>query len=128
MKQPPPTEKIALWILAALRAEYEREPSLLNCRLFSEVIGPTMQEHQLESADIDRGLRFLLEKRCLSATNSPRGRAILPTTVGLEYLSAHNTAEKNKTAWTMDRRLVLYTIIVAILGVMAAIVAYYWPR
>lgn|SRR4051812_14458368 len=126
MKQRAETEKVALWILSALKVEYEREPSLLKCRLFRDVIAPTMAKQRLESADVDRGLRFLLELKCLNGLNRPDGRAVLPTTAGLEYLSSKEASEHAQTGWTLDRRLVLYGLIVAILGILCSLALKYW--
>jgi hypothetical protein len=127
MRQPPPeTEKVALWILSALKAEYERELSLLKCRLFREVIAPTMQKHRLESADVDRGLRFLLELKCLTGVSRPDGRAVLPTAAGLQYLSSHEASQRAKTGWTLDRRLVVYGLIVAIIAILCTLALRYW--
>jgi hypothetical protein len=87
--RPPATEATALLILVAVTEEYERDPSLLTCRVFREVIAPTMAKHRLSASDIDRGIRFLVSKRFLNAISRQDGQAIQPTTGGLEYLSSN---------------------------------------
>lgn len=89
--RPLATERVAVLILAAVTEEYERDPSLLTCRIFHEVIAPTMREHRLSSADMDRGIRFLVSKRFLCAINREDGQAIQPSTEGLEYMSSQKT-------------------------------------
>lgn len=126
MKRPPETEKVALWILSVLKAEHDREPSLLKSRPFREVIGPTMHKYRLVSADVNRGMKFLVDKRCVSAiTRHADGLTVLPTTTGLEYLSRHE-AGKKAGGWTLDRRLTLYGLLLAIITAIGALVAKYW--
>ena len=72
-----------------MKEEWERDPSLLTCRTDSVVLGSLKSEHQVEDADITRGIRFLVDRRMLEAVNRKDGRATLPSPSGLEYLAAH---------------------------------------
>src|SRR5207249_7769855 len=59
------TDQIAIWILMALKEEWERDPSHLTCRIESVVLGPLKSKHKIEDADITRGIRFLVDHRML---------------------------------------------------------------
>ena len=84
-----PTEQIAIWILMALKEEWEHDPSHSTGRTESVVLGPLKSKHNIEDADISRGIRFLASRRMLQAVNREDGRATPPSPVGLEYLAAH---------------------------------------
>ena len=75
------TEQIAIWILAALKTESERDSSLLTCRTESEVLGPLKSKHRIEDSDIGRGIKFLVERRMLKAVDRSDGRATLPSEI-----------------------------------------------
>jgi hypothetical protein len=114
------TEDLALKILAALKDEWEREPSLLKCRSLSDVLTPIKRRHRLDDSAIDRAIIFLVERRMLKAVNRRDGdKAAQPSEAGFAHLSA--SGEKSK--WTMDRRLKLYAIWLTILGLAAALVS-----
>src|SRR5438045_8805541 len=73
------TEQIAIWILAGLKTESERDSSLLTCRTESEVLGPLKSKHKIEDCDLVRGIKFLVERRMLNAVNRSYDRATLPS-------------------------------------------------
>src|SRR5207249_721728 len=104
------TEQIAIWILAGLKTESERDSSMLTCRTESEVLGPLKSKHRIKDSDIVRGIKFLVERRMLKAVDRSDGRATLPSEIGLEHLAAQSAAEKAK-GWTLDRRLKLWAIV-----------------
>ena len=84
------TEQSALCILAALKEEWERDPSLLSCRTESLVLGPLKSKHKIEEAEITRGIRFLIERRALDALVRKDGRATLPFMMALESASSED--------------------------------------
>ena len=88
-----PTEQIAIWILEAIKAESEREPDWLKCRTEATVLGEVMAERAVTTSDINRGIRFLLDIHCIQGLNRPDGRALAPTSEGLQHLSAHRASE-----------------------------------
>lgn len=119
-----PTEQIALLILAALKEEWEHDQSHLTCRTESEVLGPLKSKHKIEDCDIDRGINFLVSQRLLSAVNRKDGRASFPSELGFNFL-ALLLAAKKAAGWTLDRRLVLYGIILGLLTLIAGLVTLY---
>jgi hypothetical protein len=83
------TEQIAVWILTALKEEWEHDRSHLTCRAESVVLGPLKSKYNIEDADITRSIRYLVDRRMLQAVNRQDGRATLPSPAGLDYLAAH---------------------------------------
>jgi len=118
------TEQIAIWILMALKEEWERDPSHLTCRTGAIVLGPLESKHAIEDADITRGMRFLIDRRMLDAVNREDGRATLPNALGLEHLAAHEAAQKREVERKQDVRLKIYPIIIAILALVIAFLGY----
>lgn len=118
------TEQIALWILAALKEEWERDPSHLTCRTESVVLGALKSQHKIEDADITRGIRYLIDRRALGAVNRKDGRATLPNAIGLEILAEHASAQKRDVERRQDVRQRWYPIIIAILMLVIAYLAY----
>jgi hypothetical protein len=122
-------QQIAIWMLAALEKEYNREPDISKCRFESIVFGEVMATHGLSNEDINRGYRFLIEIRGVRAVNTADGkqRQTLPTQNGLQYLNAHREAQnripKKEKVWTIDRRLAVLSIIVALIGALLAYLA-----
>jgi hypothetical protein len=121
-------ETVGLKILAALKVEYEREPSLLKCRLFNDILTELANKHQFTQEEITPAVKYLLANHFINAVNKQEGRAALPSNEGLAFLSTHGAAEKQKSAWTMERRLTLYGIILAIVLAIGGLVAKYWPQ
>jgi hypothetical protein len=122
------TEQIALWILAALKEERERDPSRLTCRTEAIVLGPLKSKHKIEDADITRGIKYLMGRRALDAVNRKDGRATLPNEIGLEILAEHLASEKKRTKEEFDRRFRVYAVIVAIIAVAATVVGMLMKR
>jgi serine/threonine protein kinase len=91
------TEQIAIWILEALKDEYEREPDLLKCRTEGVILGEMMVKRSLSQVDINRAIRFLLSNRAIEAVNRNDGRATRPTATGLKYLASRSDLPKNET-------------------------------
>lgn len=118
------TEQIALWILAALKEEWERDPSHLTCRTESIVLGVLKSQHKIEDADITRGIRFLIDRRALDAVNRKDGRATLPNTIGFEILAEHASSQKRDVERRQDVRQRWYPIIIAIMALIIAYLSY----
>src|SRR5439155_26315721 len=115
------TEQIAIWILMALKKEWERDPSHLTCRTESVVLDPLKSRHKIKDADINRGIHFLITRQMLSAINRVDGRATLPSERGFEHLAAYLAAQKQEAHRKQDVRFKMYAIIIAI---VAAVIAY----
>ena len=123
-----PTEHIAIWILEASEVEALREPNLINRRLDSSVFFEVMTARNLESVDIDRGMRFLVDRRLINAVGKDGGVVTYPTTLGEEYLAAHRSnlvaTQKRDVERRQDVRQRWYPIIIAILMLVIAYLAY----
>jgi hypothetical protein len=104
-------EKLGLKLLRALKQEKDSGKTLIDCRTISAIathLGFSQQE-------LDAALAFLTERQALNAANRPDGRrAALPSPEGEALLAA----EKGKTAWTFDRRLTLYTIVISLISLV----------
>ena len=125
-----PIEQIAVWILEAIEAEETRQSDITLRRGDDRVLGEVMSAHKFKGADIDRGRRFLADLGCISATWGSGGETTFLRPAGLQYLAAHRskaaqavTAERDKKAWTLDRRLAVWAIVVAIIGVAVYLVS-----
>jgi hypothetical protein len=117
-----PPEIIAIWILEALEAEAVREPDKRLRRFDREVLGEVMGAHGLQSADIDRGINFLVGLRAIGAFARDGGTVSYPFPTGEQILAEHRAEQsriasekRKKNEWTLDRRLVLYGILIAAL-------------
>ncbi len=116
------TERIAIWILEALKAEWERDPSHLTCRTDAVLLGSLKPKHNIGDADISRGINFLVSRSMLSAVNRSEGRASFPSERGFEYLAAHISSEAARRKEAFDRRFRVYAVIVAIIATACAVV------
>ena len=125
-----PAKQIGIWILAVLSDELERDPSPLTCQTSSVLLGPLKAKYDIDDADLDRGIRFLVDQQMINACNRPDGRAILPNQSGIEFL-AENSEKKppakqaerpniveNVTHW-FQSKLVFAILIIIILGITA---------
>ena len=123
-----PTDQIALWVLEALAAEWERTPDVMKCRTDAYVLGEVMAARSLESVDIDRGIRFLVDLHCINAVGRDDGRVTYPTAIGLQYLAAHRSsvaaATKAEAHRRLDVRLKIYPIIIALMALLIAYLSY----
>ena len=124
------TEQIAIWVLQALKEEWERDPSRMTCRTEAAVLGPLKTKHGIEDVDITRGIRFLVERRALDAVNREDGRATLPNATGFEILAAHNSAQRREAEQEQRRRMDRGTsmrgwiaIIISVLSFIIAVIA-----
>jgi hypothetical protein len=122
------TESIALKILAALKVEYEREPSLLNCKPYEEILSGVAKRHRLDMADVRPADRFLKTNGLINATQRQDGLAALPNQKGIAFLDSHIAAQKEKRAWTIDRRIALYGVIAALISAAVAVMAWLSTR
>ena len=118
------TEQIAIWILRALKDEWERDPSLLTCRTEAVVLGPFKAEFKISDTDIDRGMNFLVSRGMLKAVNRKDGRAACPSERGFQHLASHDAAKKQEAYRKQDVRLKIYPIIIAILAAWIAYLSY----
>ncbi|XHR28577.1 MAG: hypothetical protein ACFUZC_22000 [Chthoniobacteraceae bacterium] len=118
------TEQIAIWILAALKEEWERDPSLLTCRTEASVLVSLKSKHKINDSDITRGIRFLLQRGMLTAVNRKDGRATLASMCGQEFLEAHMDSKKEQTKADFDRRFRVYAVIVAIIVASISVAAF----
>jgi hypothetical protein len=103
-------EKIGLKLLHALKREKDSGKSLLNCRPISAVAA----ELKFTDSQLKAALEFLIEKQAINAVTRSDGMAALSSPVGDALLAT----EQEKTAWTLDRRLALWAIIVGLLSVV----------
>jgi hypothetical protein len=122
------TESIALKILAALKVEYEREPSLLKCRPYEEILSAVAKRHRLDTADVRAADRFLMTNGLINATRRRDGMAALPSQKGIAFLDSHIAAQKEKRAWTIDRRIALYSVIAALISAAVAVMVWLSTR
>lgn len=118
------TEQIAFWILAALKEEWERDPSHSTCRPESVVLGALKTQHKIEDADITRGIRYLIDRRALDAVNRKDGRATLPNTIGLEILAEHHAAQKREAERKQSARWTIYAVVISLIGLVLTYLAY----
>jgi hypothetical protein len=102
-----PREKNGMKLLRALKREKDAGRSLLNCRPISAIAA----EFGLSELKFEQAIAFLIEKRAINAADRTDGKAVLPSAAGEALLSSKN----RESAWTMDRRLTLYGIVLAIL-------------
>ena len=112
-------QQIAIWMLEALEKEQEREPNISKCRTEDQIFREVMIKHGLKDADIKRGYQFLIGIDGLHSENGIDGRHTLPSPNGLQRLKEHVEAKESK-GWTLERRLTLYSIIIALIGVVVA--------
>ncbi len=116
-----PTEQIAIWILMALKEEWDRDPSLLTCRTESVVLGPLKAKHKIEDGEIVRGIRFLVNGHMLKAVNRSDGRASFPSDRGLDYSAAFFAAQTQEASREQDVRLKKCNIAITVAGIAVAI-------
>jgi hypothetical protein len=122
------TESIALKVLAALKVEYEREPSLLKCRPYKEILSGVAKRHRLDAADVQPADRFLKTNGLINAAQREDGLAALLNQKGIAFLDSHIAAQKEKRAWTLDRRIALYAVIAALISAAVAVMAWLSTR
>jgi len=118
MKAAASIETISIWILEALEEEWRREPDWLKCRLASEVLGPLKPAHQIEDADITRGLHFLMDRRYIKALNRSDGQALLPSDDGLAMLAKIDLSrieEQEKKQWTRADKIALASLLFSVI-------------
>jgi hypothetical protein len=114
------TEIIALKILAALNAEHEREPSLLKCRALNDILTEVGNKNHLTQPQVAAAVRQLVANGHIKAVDRPpNGKAALPSDKGLAFLASHDAINKEKTELTLDRRLIVYGIIVSIIAIIS---------
>ena|SRR5881397_665770 len=118
------TESIALRILAALKAEYEREPSLLKCKPYEEILSGVAKRHRLTVDDVRRADGFLKTKGLINAARRQDGLAALPNQKGIAFLDSDIAAHKEKRAWTTDRRIALYGVIATLISTAVAVIVW----
>jgi len=97
-----------------LKREKEAGKSLANCRPVSAIA----TELGLSQSEFNRAFAFLIEKRAISAADRKDGKAVLPPDQGEALL----TTEREKTAWTFDRRLALYPILIALISLALVVI------
>jgi hypothetical protein len=97
-----------------LKREKDAGKSLANCRPVSAIA----QELSLSQSEFNRAFAFLSEKRAISAADRKDGKAVLPSDQGEALL----TTEREKTAWTFDRRLALYPILIALISLALVVI------
>jgi hypothetical protein len=122
------TESIALKILAALKVEYEGEPSLLKCRPYEEILSAVATRYRLDTADVRAADRFLKTNGLIDAIQRRDGLAALPNPKGIAFLDSHISAQKEKRAWPIDRRIALYGVIAALISAAVAVMAWLSTR
>jgi hypothetical protein len=122
------TESIALKILAALKVEYEREPSLLKCRPYEEILSGVAKRYGLDTVDVQPADRFLKTNGLINAIQRQDGLAALPNQKGIAFLDSHTAAQKEKRAWTLDRRIAVYGVIAALISTAVAVMAWLSTR
>jgi hypothetical protein len=91
-----PAEQIAGWILAALKEEWERDPSPKTCRRSSIVLGPLKPKHKLDDPDIMQGLQFLADRQLIESYTRDAGEVIIPSRLGLDYLAKAQAAVRRR--------------------------------
>src|SRR5206468_9644986 len=101
-------DKLGLNLLRALKYEKDSGKSLLDCRPISAVA----TELKFTDSQLKAALGFLIEKRAINAVTRLDGMAAFSSPVGDALLAA----KQEKTAWTLDRRLALFAIIVSLLS------------
>src|ERR1041385_7762896 len=95
------TESIAIKILVALRTEYEREPSLLKCKLFNEILTEVGNKNRLTQNQVSAAVRQLRSHGHIKAIErSQDGKAALPSDEGLDFLANRDATNKAKTEFT----------------------------
>ena len=122
------TEQIAIWILAVLKEEWERDSSIITCRTEASVLGFLKPKHKIDDSDITRGLRFLVERKMLTAVNRKDGRATLPSRCGLEYLAEHLASKNERAKADFDRRFRVYAVIIAIIAASISVATFLLRR
>ena len=120
MKESASHEKLGLKLLRALKREKDNGKSLRDCRPLSAVAA----ELRLSESEFGQAIRFLVDRKAIDAVDRADGKAALPSPAGEALL----TSKKQASAWTMDRRLTLLGIIVAILSLVAVLVARCGPQ
>jgi len=113
-------EKLGLRLLRALKREKDNGKSLLDCRSLSAIA----TELRFTDAQFKQAVRFVIERQAIKAVDRPDGKAALPSAQGDALLAS----KKQASAWTMDRRLTLYGIILAILTLAGVLVARCRPQ
>jgi hypothetical protein len=108
-------EKLGIKLLRALKREKESGKTLLNCRPLSVIAA----EIGFTESERDQAVKFLLEKQAINGLSRPDGQAALPSLQGETLLAS----KKQESAWTMDRRLALYPIAIAILTLLSFLIA-----
>jgi hypothetical protein len=126
-----PTEHIAIWILEAAEAEALREPDIIKRRLDADVYSEVMAARSLASVDIDRGMRFLVDRRLISAVGKDGGAVTYPTTIGEDFLRAYREQSRQaitakvesieKKKWTRSEKLSLASFILSVVSSFAGI-------
>ena len=120
MKARASCETLGLMLLRALRHEKDSGKTLLDCRAISAIA----KELRFSQSDFDAAIGFLVENRAINAADRPDGKAVLPSARGEEILST----EKNKNAWTLDRRIALYGVIGTIISAGVAVIVWLSSR
>jgi hypothetical protein len=105
-------ERLGLKLLHALMREKSNGKSLLDCRSLSAIA----KELRFSQSDFDAAIGFLIEKRAINAVDRSDGKSALPSPQGEMLLAAR----KEQKAWTFDRRLALYPIIIALVSLALA--------
>ena len=101
-------ERLGLKLLHALSREKNNGKSLLDCRSLPAIA----KELRFSQSDFNAAIGFLIEKRAINAVDRPDGKCALPSPQGETLLAARKEAK----AWTFDRRLTLYPIIISLVS------------
>lgn len=102
------SEKVGLKLLHALKREKDAGKTLLDCRPVSAIAA----ELRFSRSYFDPAMRFLIENRLINAAQRSGGMAALPSPQGEALL----VTKSGKNAWTFDRRLALYPIIISLVS------------
>jgi hypothetical protein len=117
---PPSTENLAFKLLTALQEEFNKEPSLIKCRPMAAIASSVLKSQD----EFNRVERFIVDNHLIDAVNRPDGRAAKPNRKGLEFLESR----KPKPVWTLDNRLKVLAIVVALLGIIVAVISFFYSN
>jgi hypothetical protein len=115
------TEDVALKILETLKVEYDREPSLLKCRQFNDILTEVGNKYDLTQDQVTAAVGQLANDRKIEAVDGhpAGGKSALPSDKGLAFLAEYKATKRKKTEFTLDRGLALCGIIIAIIAIIS---------
>ena len=114
-------EDIALKILAALKAEHERAPTLLKCRPYQKILAEVAKQHRLATDDISQADRYLKSNHLIIGVQRQDEFAALPSAEGNNFLATRQKTLKDEKKSKLKGRQVWYAIIISLLGVIVAL-------